>query len=297
MLFAAVSLLWGVPYLLVAEALDAGVGAFALVASRVVVGAAVLMVLVGGDAARLIHRTPLRVGVLALVEVAIPFTLIAVAERSVSSGTAGVLIALEPFFVLVWSGLIVRGKASAWARLVPGSVLGFTGVLVLLGAPGAGVGAWLLVAAAACYGLGAVLVARWFATEPSLPIAAAMLVVAAPIAVVVAGFVDGMPPASVRGVVAMVLLGAACTAGGFAAFFALIKTAGAHSASLITYVAPIVALAVGVAFRGESLTFGSVLGTTLVLAGAWICLRYASGSTKRRPASPPTPTAHTQGGQ
>jgi drug/metabolite transporter (DMT)-like permease len=294
-LFGLVALLWGVPYLLIAEALDSGFGAISLVAARVVVGAVVLMCLTGADATRLIRRDPLRVGVLALVEVAIPFTLIGLAEHSVSSGTAGVLIATEPFFVLVWSSLIVRPRSHASARLVPGSALGFTGVLVLLGGPDMGVGAWLLLAAAGCYGLGAVLVGGWFADVPSLSVSAAMLGVAAPITVAVSVPVDGVPSVGVRGIVAVLLLGAACTAGGFPAFFALIRTAGAHSASLITYVAPVVALVLGLAFRGEAVTISSIGGTVLVLGGAWICLRPTDSSTTTPSGSTTLPSREPSG--
>ncbi len=191
MLFALVSILWGIPYLLIAEALDTGLGPLAIVAGRVLVGALVLVAVVRTRALEVLRQAPRKTALLAVVEVLIPFTLIAVAERSVTSGTAGVLISLEPFFVLVWSVLLASGVRQSWARILPGSVLGFSGVLLLMGTPSAGIGAWLLIAAAACYALGAVLIDHWFADLPSLTVAAAMLIVATPLTMLTALTMEG----------------------------------------------------------------------------------------------------------
>jgi drug/metabolite transporter (DMT)-like permease len=280
-LFSLVSILWGVPYLLIAEALDAGLGPLAIVAGRVLVGTLVLVAVVRTRALEVLRQAPGRTALLAVVEVLIPFTLIAVSERSVTSGTAGVLISLEPFFVLAWSVLVASGVRRSWARILPGSVLGFSGVLLLMGTPGGGIGAWLLIAAAGSYALGAVLIDRWFAELPSLSVSAAMLIVATPLTMLTALSAEGFPRWTTAGATAVVLLGAACTAGGFAAFFALIKNAGAHGASLITYAAPVVALAAGVAIRSEPVSMQSGIGTVLILLGAWFCLR-------QRPARPRT---------
>jgi drug/metabolite transporter (DMT)-like permease len=150
-----------------------------------------------------------------------------------------------------------------------------------MGTPGGGTGAWLLIAAAGCYALGAVLIDRWFADLPSLSVSAAMLIAATPLTMLIALPLEGSPRWTTAGVTAVILLGAARTAGGFAAFFALIKNAGAHGASLITYAAPVVALAAGFAIRDEPLSMPSAIGTVLILLGAWFCLR-------QRPAPPPT---------
>ncbi|KRF24806.1 DMT family transporter [Phycicoccus sp. Soil803] len=272
-LFCVVSILWGVPYLVIAEALDAGLGPLTVVAGRVFVGTVVLVAVAGTQALDLLRRAPGKTVLLAVVEVLIPFTLIAVAERSVTSGTAGVLISLEPFFVLVWSVVLASGVRQSWARIIPGSVLGFGGVLLLMGTPGGGMGAWLLIAAAGCYALGAVLIDRWFADLLSLSVSAAMLIVATPLTMLTAVTTEGFPRWTTAGATAVVLLGAACTAGGFAAFFALIKNAGAHGASLNTYAAPVVALAAGFAIRDEPLSMKSVIGTVLILLGAGFCVR------------------------
>lgn len=281
-LFSAVSILWGVPYLLIAEALEAGFGPLTVVAARVFIGALVLLTVVRSRVLALLQQAPVKTALLMVVEVLIPFILIAAAERTVSSGTSGVLIALEPLFVLLWSVLVARRVQQAWTRIVPGSVLGFTGVLVLMGTPGGGSGAWLVIAAAGSYGLGAVLIDHWFAELPSLSVSASMLILATPLTVLIALITEGAPSTTLGGATAVIVLGAACTAGGFAAFFALIKSAGAHGASLITYAAPVVALAVGVAIRNEPLSTQAAIGTVLILMGAWFCLQQRPTEFRRQ---------------
>lgn len=270
--FVVVSVLWGVPYLFVAVGLDSGLGALTVVASRVCVGAAILLPVTWRSVGCILRKSLVRVAVLALVEVIAPFALIAAGQRTVDSSTAGVLIATEPMFVLLWSCLIAKGSRSVQRTGLFGMLLGFVGVVVLLGTPGTGTGALLIVAAAASYGLGAVLVGAWFPDTPSLPLAAAMLGLAAPVTVVLAAAIDGPPSFTGTATLAMLALGLACTAAGFSAFFALIAAAGAHRAALITYVAPVVALAAGSLFRDEAITWTSILGTLIILAGASMVL-------------------------
>lgn len=267
-LFAAVAVLWGVPYLFIGFALR-DLGAMTVVAGRVMIGAIVLVPVVAwwcrpwpslrGRWARLV--------VVAVVEVAIPFTLIAIGELTVASGSTGVIIATEPLFVLLiaWAlGDRDRVPTRAWWGLA----VGFTGVVALVGFSGAGAGVPLIVGAAASYALGAVLVGRWFADLPGLVVAAVMLLVAAAPCTVLAVLFDPAPSASLTAIMAVVVLGAACTAAGFASFFALIASAGAARAALITYAAPVVATIAGAVVLDEPVTLATVAAIALVLAGA-----------------------------
>lgn len=281
-LFLTVAVLWGVPYLFIAEALDAGVGPLSVAGSRISIGLLALLAVTGAGSFRLLRRHPVRLTVLGLVEVAVPFSLISAGETSVSSATAGVLIALVPLFSLGFTALVTR-RRQPWARALIGSLVGFCGVLALLGAPGGGAGAWLIVCAAVCYGLGAVLVGHWFADAPSLPLAAGTLLVAAPVTLTAGLLADGPPPLNPQAVSSLIVLGLACTAGGLAAFYGLIREVGSHGATLITYAAPLVALAVGLLFRDEQLGALTLAGTALILAGAWIVLH-----RRRTPAAPGT---------
>lgn len=272
-LFAAVSLLWGVPYLFIGVALDEGLGPFTIVAGRVALGALVLLPpALRGGLTHLLRTRWRQLGVLAAVEVVVPFLLITVGQQTVSSAVTGVLIATVPMFVLLFGLRLGRTERLPWMGWT-GLAAGFVGVVVLLGVQGAGSGVPLVVTAAACYGLGALLISRWFAGVPTLTVVAGMLVLAAPVlALAAAGELAATSaPASAisaTGLLALLVLGVACTAGGFSAFFALVAAAGPARAALITYVAPVVAVVAGALVLAEVVTARTVTGIALVLLGA-----------------------------
>lgn len=285
-LFLIVSVVWGIPYLLIAVALRDGFGPLTIVAARVALGAAILLAAAARRIPRLLRSHPRKVLVLALAEVVVPFALITMGEQSISSSLAGILIATEPAWVAVFAWLI-GGQALPGTRAWAGIAVGFAGVVVLLGAPGSGPGAPAVLAAAACYAVGAVLVAHWFAHVPSLTVAAGVLLVAAPITAALAVAVElrtGLPSSTGTGLLALAALGVACTAGGLAAFFALIKEAGPGNAALITYAAPIVALAAGVALLHEPLRPNNLIGCALILLGAAVVMRAPVRTARGSPA-------------
>ncbi|WP_030457217.1 DMT family transporter [Herbidospora cretacea] len=271
-LFLITCVLWGVPYLLISVALE-GLGPVGVVAGRVALGALVLLPLAWRRGLpRLLRERWRPLALLAVVEVAVPFTLIAVGERTVSSGLAGVLIATEPLFVLalgLFWGERERLTRGAWA----GVALGFLGVVVLLGVAGAGAGALLILAASACYAVGAILMHRLFHDLPPLTVSAGMLALAAGPLLAVAALTEPEPQLTTRVVLAVLGLGVACTAGGFTAFFALIAIEGPARAAFITYVAPVVAVAAGVLLLSEPVTARTIIGTVLILAGAALAAR------------------------
>jgi len=279
LLFVITCVLWGVPYLLISVALE-GMGPVAVVAGRVALGALVLLPWAWRRGLpRLLRERWRPVLMLAAVEVAVPFTLVAVGERTVSSGLAGVLIATEPLFILAlgrfW-GKRDRLTRGGWV----GAAIGFLGVVILLGVVGASTGAVLVLAAAACYAVGAVLLHQLFPDVPPLTVSAGMLTLAAGPLLVVAAVSEPVPQVTPRALLAVLGLGAACTAGGFTAFFALIVTEGPTRAAFIAYVAPVVAVAVGVLLHSESVTARTITGTVLILAGAALAARRPRGDTQ-----------------
>ncbi|BBG01331.1 MULTISPECIES: DMT family transporter [Pseudonocardia] len=289
-LFAAVSVLWGVPYLFIGIALQEGIGPLATAAARVVLALVVLVPI----AFRHRHRALLagrwgRLAVLALVEVVVPFSLIPLGGQTVPSGTSGVLIATEPMFVLV-VGLVLGTRARPTLAALIGLVVGFAGVVVLLGVDGSGPGAGLIVTAAACYAVGAVLVGRWFGDLPAMPVVAAMIVLAAPALTALALVSEPLPVPTPAGLAALAALGLVATPGGFVAFFRLIAIAGPDRAALITYVAPVVAVAAGAVLLAEPVGPRMAGGALLVLAGAWLATRgplVPGGAPRGRPTEPP----------
>jgi drug/metabolite transporter (DMT)-like permease len=99
-------------------------------------------------------------------------------------------------------------------------------------------------------------------------------------------------------VASVIVLGLICTAVAFLIFFRLIAEIGPSRASIITYVNPVVALALGVAILDERVTAGAVAGLLLILAGSWLSTdgRMPPGLTalatrvgrRRRGGAPPT---------
>ena len=92
-------------------------------------------------------------------------------------------------------------------------------------------------------------------------------------AVVLAPFAAvGAPSSAPSGeaILSIVVLGLVCTALAFVVFSVLIPEAGPGRAIVITYVNPVVAVALGIAFLGERPGAGAVAGLLLILAGSWL---------------------------
>jgi drug/metabolite transporter (DMT)-like permease len=212
-----------------------------------------------------------------VVSTAVPFTCFGWAEQRIPSALAGVLNGATPLFTLL-AGLAVdaRGEARLGARAGVGLALGFVGVAVAAGL-GAGdlsgrgivAGTLACVLAAACYGVGFVFARRRLGGLGVITITSGQLVVAsvvlAPLGVGSA-VIDGFHLTPTR-VLAVAILGFVGT--GFAFLFnqRAIAVVGATRASLVTYLVPVVAVAVGVLLADERFSWRLVAGGLLVVAG------------------------------
>ena len=164
-------------------------------------------------------------------------------------------------------------------RLTPmrltGLLIGLIGVILLMGIDVGGrsrelFGAACVLVATICYALGALIVKRRLADlEPLGAIAVALglsALLLAPAAA--ASFPTAVPAASAQ--VSILVLGVACTATALVLYFALIAEAGPGRASVITYVNPLVAVALGIALLGERIGSAATAGVALILAGSWL---------------------------
>jgi drug/metabolite transporter (DMT)-like permease len=274
-LFGAMSVIWGIPYLLIKVA-DGGVAPPVLVLARVTIGAALLLPVA-------IRRREL--GVLlphwrwlvlfALVEIVAPWLLLSEAETKLSSSLSGLLIASVPILVAVFSRL-TGGQDRLTAVRWTGLLVGLAGVALLVAGGGThgdagSVGEVLLVAV--CYATGPLIVARKLSELPPLGMTATCLALAAVIYAPLAAV--SWPPAMPAGRVlaALAALGVVCTAVAFLGFFALIAEAGPARASVITYVNPAVAVALGIGVLGERLTPAMAVAFVLILGGSVLATR------------------------
>jgi drug/metabolite transporter (DMT)-like permease len=271
-LFGAASVVWGVPYLfikLAVEDLSPGFVAWA----RVAMAALILLPIAWRSGA--LRGLPLRwLALFAFFEITMPFPLIAFGEQRVSSSLAAILIAAVPLVVAALSLRFDPGEQPTRTRFV-GMLIGLGGVMALVGIDIGGQGSELVGAAAVLaatfgYACGPLIAKRHLTTgDPLGPVAAALGIASvflAPIAI--AGFPTERP--SGDAVASVVVLGLVCTALGFLLFFRLIDEIGPSRATVITYVNPVVALALGVAILGEQVTTGAVAGLLLILAGSWL---------------------------
>lgn len=278
--------IWGTPYLLIKVAVDE-VSPPMLVFVRTVVGAAVLLPLVlrRRQLAALRGRWWWLVA-FAVAEIVGPWLLLSDAERTLSSSTAGLLIATVPIIgVLIgrFTGDRQRVTPLRWAGLL----VGFVGVALLAGS--ALDGGWWPVTEILLTALGyagAPFIAdRALRDVPGLTVTAtslafASLVYAAPAA---ATWPSELP--SGQALLALAALSVVCTALAFVLFMELIREVGAARATVITYVNPAVAVALGVALLGEPFTLTVGAAFVLILVGSV----FATGIS--RTGRPETPAA------
>lgn len=273
--FAAMSVLWGVSYLLIRIAVRGGLPAPDVAWLRVALAAALLLVVSwrAGVLRGLRARWRWLIAY-AIVEICIPFPLIAAGEVHVASSLAAIIIAAVPLIGAVLALRFDHSERPTPMRAL-GLAIGFSGVVVLMGLDVAGsraelLGAGAILIAAVGYSIGPMLVKHRLAgLDPRAMMAGSLLLAALILAPFAA--VDTPPRMPSAGALAAVAaLGVFCTAIAFVIFAVLIREAGTSRATVITYVNPLIALALGVALLGERPGTGAVAGLLLILAGSWL---------------------------
>jgi drug/metabolite transporter (DMT)-like permease len=264
------SVVWGVSYLMIKVAVT-GVSVPVLVFARTAVGAAVLLPLALRERAFASVRAHWRpLAAFATLEMIVPWWLLSDAERTISSGLAGLLIAASPIITVLVARVAGDTERMTSGRLA-GLGLGFAG-LVVLAAPslrgGSGIAILEVLLTALCYATAPVIAARRLGGVPPLSMTAACLSFAAVLYALPAGLT--WPSAVPAGNVVAALGGLAivCTAVAFIAFLALIHEVGSSRALVFTYVNPAVAVTAGVLLLGEPLTPEIVVAFALILAGS-----------------------------
>jgi drug/metabolite transporter (DMT)-like permease len=273
-LFAVMSVAWGVPYLFIKVAVDE-LSPSLVAWSRLALAAVVLLPIAWRlGALRGVWGRWRVLLVFAIVEMAIPWPLIGYGEVHISSSLTAILIAAVPLFVALLALRFDHSERPTRTRLV-GLLIGLAGVIALVGIDVGGrhdalVGALAVLVAAFCYAIGPMIVSWKLAdVDPLGPVAASLglaTVLTTPLAL--ASLPDKAPSGDALASIAV--LGLVCSALAFLLFFRLIAEIGPGRATVITYVNPVVALALGVAVLDESVTTGVVVGLLLILAGSWL---------------------------
>jgi drug/metabolite transporter (DMT)-like permease len=273
--FSAASVIWGIPYLFIRIAVRHGFTPATLAWSRVALASVVLLVLAWR--AGTLHQLKGRwrwLAFYALVETTLPFPLIAFGEQRVSSSLAAIIIAAVP---LIGTLLALRFDHSERPTPVrfAGLILGFGGVIALVGIDVAGnsselLGTSAILVAAIGYAIGPMVIKHRFTGLDSRAMMGASLGICALFLTPLAAVDLPSKVPSGGAIASVVVLGLVCTALAFLVFTVLIREAGTSRATVITYINPVVAVALGVALLNESPGAGAVAGLLLILAGSWL---------------------------
>jgi len=273
--FGIVAILWGIPYLLIKIAVQDGVPPAFVAWIRVVLGALVLVALSWNKGVFAALRDRWKwVGLFALVEVVIPYPLIAGGEQHVDSSVAAILIAAAPLFVALLALRFDPSERVGGWRLA-GLLMGFVGVAMFVGIDIAGrrdelLGALAILVAAFGYAVGPMVMKRYLADlDPRVSMGATLILSSILLAPAAALQLPHAMP-STSALLALVGLGIFCTALAFVAYGVLIVEAGPARSLIVTYLNPVVAVALGVAVRGEHLGIGAIVGLALILVGSWL---------------------------
>ena len=276
-LFLAAGIFWGLPYFFIALALES-FSTPSIVFGRTLIGALVLVPYAAatGGLKPALKAWPY-VLLFAVLEMVGPWYLITEAEKSISSGLAGLLISTVPFFAVAILAIFLKDRKALRPRPLAGMIIGFIGVATLVGIDsiaGHIEPIWVLavVGAALGYSIAPVMASIKLKDVPTAGVIGLSMAI---VALLYSPFSIPLLPAELStatntAVIALIVLGVVCSALAFVIFFALIKIIGPAKASLITYVNTAVALLLGTIFLNEPVTPGLLVGIPLITIGLYL---------------------------
>jgi drug/metabolite transporter (DMT)-like permease len=275
-LFLAMSVIWGIPYLLIKVAVD-DVTPVMLVFVRCVIGAALLLPwTIAKGQLRLALRHWRALLLFTVLEMAAPWFLIAYAEGSLSSSLTGLLVAGVPFVAALAARVVGEEERLTPVRIL-GMAIGVVGIGVLLGLDVSGAQLLPLLAIGLVligYATGPLVVSRALPEVSGVAASSiALFITAVAYLPFVAGSFRAFGEVSAPAWLSLVALGVVCTALALALFFTLIREVGPQRALVITFVNPAVAVLLGVLLLGEPFTLGIAIGLPLVLVGCVLATR------------------------
>ncbi|MGO9822907.1 MAG: DMT family transporter [Solirubrobacteraceae bacterium] len=286
--FAFMSVVWGGSYLLIKIAINGGMPAPDVAWLRVAIAAA-LLVAVSWRQFGTLRGSWVWIIAYAVAEISIPFPLIAAGEVHVASSVTAIIIASVPLIVTVLSLRFDPSERPTRLRAA-GLVIGFTGVIALVGIDLAGNGTELLGACAIFvgaigYAIGPMVIKLGMGGLDSRAVMGASLLVAMVLLAPFAAVDTPTRTPTVGAWAAVVTLGVLCTAIAFVVYTLLIREAGTSRATVITYINPLVAVALGVTLLGERPGPSALAGLLLILAGSWLSTGGRLPRSRRRSAA------------
>jgi len=276
-LFGIVGFLWGIPYLLMKVAV-ADIPPPLIVAGRTLIGAAILIpIAIKKNTFKDAIKGIKYVIPYAVLEMVGPWILITSAEKEISSGLAGLLIATVPFFASIFSSL--RGDHSVWQpKRIFGLVVGFVGIVALVGIesitgtsnPKA---IAMVILAAIMYAYAVLMVTTNLPGVDGIAINGVAMGLTCLFYTPIAIATWPSNPVSTQAIAALLALGVFSTAIAFMLFFIVIVEIGVARGSLTTYVNTAVAVVLGILILDEPITLGIIVGLPMVLLGSFLASR------------------------
>ncbi len=287
-LLAAIALVWGSSFLLMdigLLSLDPAVVTLA----RIGLGAVALALVPRARRTQIAREDLPRVALLGVVWMAIPLTLFPIAQQWIDSSVAGMINAGMPLTTAAWAALFLRRLPVA--RQVGGLVIGFAGIVavtlpevpvgIAVATPESAFGAGLVVFAVVLYGIAANIAVPLQQRYGALPVLLRAQLFAL-IPVLPLGLFGLRDSTFAWGpVLAMIPLGVLGTGLAFVLMTTLVGRVGGPRGTVAIYFVPLVAIALGAALLQERIHPLALVGTVLVLIGAWIA--------SRREGAPPAP--------
>ena len=277
LLFAALGLAWGIPYLFIKIAVSELEPAMVVLA-RSGLAAVLLMPLAfyRREVVVVLRRWKPMLAY-TIIEIAVPWYFLSSAEQTLPSSTAGLLLAAVPLAGVAIAFFMGRPERLSGLNWL-GIALGMVGVAALVGLDigGSDLPSVLEMAVVVvCYALGPAILSRWMPDLPGVGVVAVSLAGAAivyvPLVAVTGAWPAAWPSANVT--IAIVVLAVVCSALAFLLMIALIAEIGPVRTTTITYVNPAVAIVAGVLVLGEIVTIWTLVGFVLVLVGSWLVTR------------------------
>jgi drug/metabolite transporter (DMT)-like permease len=285
---AVTAALWGASYMFIKVSLDGDLSEAFIICGRTLLGAAILLPLAirSGAIPMILERKRYAIA-LAAAQVVVPFALITFGENHVPSSLAGILVATAPLFItLIAIKVDPEERSSGWGLV--GVLLGMVGVVLLFGVDLSGdsetlIGGLMVVGSGLCYAIAVLIAKRGFTGVPPVGVVVSNLTISAVVYLpwALATLPTHSPGADA--ILSMIALGAGGTGLAFLLFYTTIAEVGPARASIVSYVAPAFSVVYGVTLLDEDLTFGTIGGLVLILAGSWLA---GSGRLPGRDASP-----------
>ena len=284
-ILATLGFIWGGSFLGVEIGLI-GFGPITVAASRVTIAAIILLLYaytLGDGLPDISSKADKRVWLhclgMALFTNALPFSLLSWGQQTVTSGFAGVSMALVPLFVLPLSHKLVPGESLGRARLT-GFLLGFLGVVLLIGGekifsnqtttPILLLAQIACVTASCCYAIGSV-ITKLCPPVSAVSYASCGLMLASFMLMPTALLFEGIPKSpnsfAIAGIIYLALFPTAIAT---ILLTILVRRAGPPFLSLVNYQVPIWAVVIGVVVLGETLPGHFLIALSIILGGLFI---------------------------